>query len=142
MASRRLNERLAKYNYLYDTDTHDGTNGNTVTISSPDAEDRLSNGDTFSNNNNNNMNSDRVTSSSISRKYSDSSSVSVAASIDSPKSPTTSFSKGLAPRGPLLSHITTTASARSNYSTNASPPISSRNVSSLFGYCASLFCIS
>lgn len=128
MASRRLNERLARYNYLYDDDSSttskssaDATDSK-ATVDSNKA-DRIANGDsTLSSNNNNNMDSERVTSS---RKNADSFSV----SSDIDRTLTNHLPAGSA-RGPLLSSIATSTCLSSSNSSQSASVI--RNVSGCY----------
>lgn len=112
MASRRLNERLSKYNYLYDdddvaakqvSDMKMDNNG----LSNVTDGDKLPNGSLTINNNHpaTDSTSERVNSS---RKFSPPS-VSVSSTVSSPS--THSYSSSGTPRGPLLSSITSASPA-------------------------------
>ena len=151
MASRRLNERLAKYNYLYDDDDESvikatpASEPNLERNGSGDSMEKLTNGGGTTINNNISSTDTSSDSPRVNvKKFSQSVSVSSLASTASsgsgaiPASPTiqsTKAASGGAPRGPLLS--TVTASPRTNLSNNVNTSntpqresIAARNVSS------------
>lgn len=152
MASRRLNERLAKYNYLYDDEDETKTTSAEPKLErngSDESMEKLTNGGSVTINNNI---SAKDTSAGEPqrvnvRKFSQSVSVSSTASSASgsvPNSPTsyTPKASGVAPRGPLLSTTSITASPRINISNHVSTSntpqresIAARNVSNLKIFC-------